>query len=123
MAIEDFGSVSKMNDHDLLIVVHTTLARLESDIRDMKENLASRVAILELQKLDKTEAQSIVKNAVKGAEDVHSDHERRLRTDRTDIENLDKKISVAIARLATWGAALVVGIGIAEFIVAHVLHV
>ena len=50
---------AKTLDHDLLIAVNTKLERVIADIRELKDNVAQRVSVLEQDKLDKTEASRI----------------------------------------------------------------
>lgn len=52
------------NDHDLLIELRTEMKNLRGDVRELKDNVATRVSNLETEKADKTEV---------------SDHESRLR--------------------------------------------
>lgn len=63
------------NDHDLLVVIHTTLKRALEDIRDLKDNFAARMLTLENNMVDKA---SIVAQ-VKKDEAIQLDHETRIR--------------------------------------------
>jgi hypothetical protein len=56
------------NDHDLLIVLHTEVKNLRSDVKELKDNIVSRVDSLEKNKLEKEDA-----------DDIYRDHEDRIR--------------------------------------------
>lgn len=49
------------NDHDLLVVIKTQLERAISDIKELKDNFANRVHILEEEKASKEEVQTLKK--------------------------------------------------------------
>ncbi len=107
---------NQLTDHDLLIVVHTKMDRVQSDIREIKDNLAGRVSVLEFQKLDKADADKIVKQVLDSSDKIHNDLGGRLTVVERDMENMDKKIDVFIARIATWGAAALLALGVVEFV-------
>lgn len=52
------------NDHDLLIELRTEMKNLRGDVKELKDNVATRVSNLEVEKADKVEV---------------VDHESRLR--------------------------------------------
>lgn len=100
---------SGQNDHDLLIEIKTRLEGLTNTIREEGDGIRSRVRDLEIGKLDASDSypnhfKSIVDNQIK-------DHENRLR------EN-----STAITKLMSYGSALIVLVGIFEFIIGSILH-
>lgn len=45
-----------MSDHDILLILHTKMDRLEVDVKELKDNLVSRVSVLEQTKTDKVDA-------------------------------------------------------------------
>ena len=63
------------NDHDLLVVIHTTLKRALDDIKDLKDNFAARMTVLENNMVDK----STVVDHMKKDDEIQGDHETRLR--------------------------------------------
>lgn len=64
-----------ISDHDLLIVLHTSMQHISKDVREIKDDNTRRLAILEAIKLDKEDATKMF-----GAlEKVDVDHENRLR--------------------------------------------
>ena len=69
------NNMKNMNDHDLLIVIHTTVSHLITDMRDLKDNTLGRVANLELEKHNKEDAE---KRYI-SSDGIHKDHELRLR--------------------------------------------
>jgi hypothetical protein len=77
------------NDHDLLITVDTKLEILIREVKELKDNTTKRVETLEHEKLDKAEAQRLLKEAEK----LHNDHESRIR-------RLERYGSAAIGALA-----------------------
>lgn len=64
------------NDHDLLIAINVQVARIVSDIKEMKDNTTKRVDALESEKLDRVEADRllVLSNA------KNADFESRIRT-------------------------------------------
>lgn len=91
------------NDHDLLIAMKaefsTKLDRVILDVKDLKDNTAKRVHDLEEEKLDKTEAERMAREAEK----VHEDHEDRLRDLQTFRDNLKGRYAI----LAILGSILI----------------
>lgn len=59
----------------MLIRLDQKVDALSTDIKDLKDNVASRVASLEQGKLDTLEATRLMAESMK----IHDDHERRLR--------------------------------------------
>lgn len=64
-----------VSDHDLLIVLHTTMRHMGADVKEIKDDNTRRLAVLEATKYDKEEA---VK-ASAAADKIHEDHETRIR--------------------------------------------
>ena len=52
---------SSMNDHDLLVIIHTKLERALIDIREVRENLSGRLGVVEA-----TKANAIDITAIEG---------------------------------------------------------
>lgn len=71
-------------DHDLLIAMKaefsTKLDRVIADVKELKENVADRVSALEIEKMNKEEAERYKEAADK----IHADHEERLRVVESD---------------------------------------
>jgi len=63
------------NDHDVLIELRTEMRGVRADIKDIKEDTAHRVSLLEDNKIDKREVEKMLVEGNK----VHDDHERRIR--------------------------------------------
>lgn len=63
------------NDHDVLIELRTEMRGVRSDIKDLKEDSAHRISLLEDNKIDKREVETMVAASTK----IHEDHERRIR--------------------------------------------
>lgn len=83
-----------VSDHDLLIEVRSWMKIMLGDIKEIKSSLAH--------KLDKDEAARLNQEAT----NIHDDHENRLR--------LVEKISI---ETRTWGFAIMIAIGILEFLI------
>lgn len=64
-----------VSDHDLLIVLHTSMRHMSSDIKEIKDNNTRRLAVLEATKYDKEDAA----RAIAAADKLHEDHETRIR--------------------------------------------
>jgi hypothetical protein len=62
-------------DHDLLISMNVKLDRVITDVRDLNDSTARRVSSLEQEKLDKVEADRLLKEEEK----VHANHGKRIR--------------------------------------------
>lgn len=67
--------VDHHQDHDLLIQINTKLERVITDVKELKDNVAARVAALEQEKINKEE----VKNLNDAAQVVHKDLGDRVR--------------------------------------------
>lgn len=98
-------------DHDLLIELKTSLNFIRGDIKELKDNLASRVTALEVDKIGRFEASKMQEESLT----VHTDHEKRIRDIEKDADTLDKRQSNFQTKVVTWGAAAIVVIGIVEF--------
>ncbi len=80
---------SSQPDHDLLIELRTELRGLRIDFRDIKDGLANRLAIVEVEKMGKSEILELKKEEDKR----YDDHENRLRM-------LERWVWTAIGALA-----------------------
>jgi hypothetical protein len=102
------ASVATGNDHDLIIEIKTVQQTMLGELREIKDGTAQRIKTLEDAKLDiKDSYQFIYK---KNVDAVCQDHENRIRSNETNI-----------TRILTWGSALLILLGIAEFFVAKFL--
>ena len=96
-----------VSDHDLLIVLHTTIRHMARDIASIKDESMQRLAVMEATKYDKEDAVKAIHDAekiheqmqsaiaskfskeeatamIKANEKIHEDHETRMRkTERT----------------------------------------
>ena len=102
-------NVKTEGDHDLIIKLDTKMDALSVDIKDLKEGTAERIANLELQKLNIQDSYPVLYKA--GVEKMFDDHENRIRIN-----------TGRITQIMTWGAALMVMLGIAEFIISRLWH-
>jgi hypothetical protein len=90
------------NDHDLIMEVKTIQNVMLGEVREIKDGTAQRIKTLEDAKLDiKDSYQFIYK---KNVDAICQDHETRIRSNETNI-----------TRILTWGSALLVLLGVAEF--------
>lgn len=48
------------DDHDVIVAMYVKMGRVESDIKELKDTTAARVAALEHEKLDKIEADRVI---------------------------------------------------------------
>jgi hypothetical protein len=67
--------MAKKEDRDLLIELKTQMDMVRSDIRELRDGFAQRVATLEAQKLGREEAQRLHTDTIT----TTTDHETRLR--------------------------------------------
>lgn len=98
-------------DHDLLIQIGTKLDRALLDIKELKDNLASRVGELETEKMDKAEAERLFSDV----QTVHEDHEKRIRT-------IEVKHTEYNTKLRTWGTVIGVAATVAGFLLNFVVN-
>lgn len=110
-----------MNDHDLLVVLHTKLERVLVDLKEVKDNTVGRISVLEATKLDKTEAESMTKKAIAAADEIHEDHETRIRSLEKSQSGLSEQLSVLSTRIATYGSAALIILGIIQFLASKFL--
>jgi len=95
--METEEQIKSMNDHDLLIVIHTTVKHLIENMKELKDNTVDRVTSLELEKMSRDEAE----RRHKESDGIHRDHELRLR------------------RLETWGAMAAGGLFVIELLLKY----
>lgn len=74
-----------VSDHDLLIVLHTTMKHMARDIATIKDDNTQRLAVLEATKYDKEDAAK----AIHDAEKIHEGLSQRIDS-RASKEDLDK---------------------------------
>lgn len=84
------------SDHDLLIELRTEVKNISKDIKEIKDNTASRLSALEQDKVTQKE---------------FTDHEARLR----EVE--EKKIPAINNRLSYWTG----GLAVAQAVIAYVI--
>lgn len=105
-----------VSDHDLLIVLHTTMKHMSRDITAIKDDNTQRLAVVEATKYDKEDAQKALADAAAEHKDlsdrintkqskddaqttqaankeVHKDHEERMR-------KMERNMYIAIGGLA-----------------------
>lgn len=100
------SNASNSGDHDILVVLKSKMEDLKVDIKDLKDNTAKRVDLLETNKLNIQDSYSVLyKHSV---EKTQSDHENRIRDNEKNI-----------TRILTWGCAGVLLLGVIEMVVNH----
>ncbi len=77
---DDENSKMKQDDHDLLIELHTVLKQVRVDIKDLKDNFATRLDVVERRKVW---IEDYMTNKTEIATSI-SDHDKR-------IDRLEKK--------------------------------
>lgn len=107
--VEQIITTWSREDRDLLVELKTEMKAVRVDVKEIKEGLVSRVAALEVSKLDKIEAQRIVADALIGAKGIHDDHEKRLR----EVEQSNDKFQ---SKVKAYGAAAIIILGLLEFL-------
>lgn len=93
-------------DRDLLIELKTRMEGLESQIKDLNNNIVNRVTALENGKLDRGEATRMLTDAI----EIHNGYEVRIRS-------VEKSISETMVSFRVWGTVAVVGLGILQFLI------
>lgn len=63
------------DNRDLLIELKTQVAALRTDVRELRDNTSTRLATVEMGKLDRTEANRLLADQLT----TNNDHETRLR--------------------------------------------
>lgn len=76
-----------VSDHDLLIVLHTTMKHMARDVASIKDEAMQRMAVVEATKYDKEDAAK----ALHDAEKVHTDLANRINA-KASKEDVDKAI-------------------------------
>lgn len=95
-------SLLRREERDLLVELRTEMAAVRNDIREIKDNTAARLANVEQQKLDRTEAnrlQAEVLERAGNAEERSDDHETRIR-------NLERYLFLGLGGLSLLTFAL-----------------
>jgi hypothetical protein len=82
-----------VSDHDLLIVLHTTMKHMSRDITSIKDDSAKRLAVVESIKYDKEDAFKALNDASK----VHDELGRKveacqLKTEAAKIQETNDKL-------------------------------
>lgn len=98
-------NASNSDDHDLLVELKTKMEDLKSDIKELKDNVAERVKTLEEEKLNTRDSYLVLHR--KGVEDHFTDHEIRIRLNEEKL-----------TKIMTYGSALIVVVGIVEFLIS-----
>lgn len=96
-----------MNDHDLIIKIHTIVERLVVDFKDIKDNTVTRIENLELHKANKIDL----------ALEIEKIEKKVAKTDQ-DFEDRMKKQEISTTKIITWGSAGLLVLGVVEFLVA-----
>ena len=97
-------------DHDLIIKIHTIVERLVVDVKEMKDNTMSRIETLEDGKVNKIDLSIELTEMKKKTYECNKDFEERMR-----------KQEIISAKTITWGAAMLVLVGIIEFLISKFL--
>jgi|ERR1035441_1061599 hypothetical protein len=99
------------SDHDLITGlvenVRVNFEQIKSAISDIKEGTTSRIDKLEVGKLNTSE--SYVNLYKQENDKLHSDKELRLRL-----------LEQGLTRIATWGSAGIIALGVVEFIISRI---
>lgn len=84
-----------VSDHDLLIVLHTTMKHVARDVASIKDETIQRIAVVEATKYDKDDATK----ALADAQRVHDDLGRRIdaKQSREDAEKDLKAIGLTLS--------------------------
>jgi|ERR1035437_1507646 hypothetical protein len=100
------------SDHDVLLdfrsETRVRLDNLDKGIKEIKDGTATRIDKLEEEKLNIRDSYPILYKAENDR--INADHEARLRTIETNV-----------TRIVTWGAAGILVLSIAEFLVSKFL--
>lgn len=110
---------TSMNDHDLLVVLHTQMQRVLLDLKEVKDNTVGRIAVLESSVVYKKDAEIEAARLVALAK---SDAEKLFNTKNDTVDDFETRIRVlekGQTQIMTWGSALVVAIGILQFAISH----
>lgn len=106
--------VQSQSDHDAIVTLvaetralgrqisdmkNVELKDIKADIKEVKENVADRVRDLEQEKMDKAEAVKLQADA----KIIHDDHENRIRSNETFINNFKGKYAI----LAVFGSLFI----------------
>lgn len=96
------------NDHDILIELRTQVRDIRTDLREVKDGLSTKVALLEEKKVDKSEFSTFSHEY----NSDHKDHESRLRTLETVVLQADARYKEQGERnksqIRNWGIVLTV---------------
>lgn len=93
-----------MSDHDLIIKIHTIVERLVTDVQELNDNTVSRISDLEVNKIDKI------------------DYLEDLKKHDICVKELSDRITkneITIARIMTWGSALLLILGVIEVVLSN----
>ena len=93
-----------MSDHDLIIKIHTIVERLVTDVQELNDNTVSRISDLEVNKIDKI------------------DYLEDLKKYDICVKELSDRITkneITIARIMTWGSALLLILGVIEVVLSN----
>lgn len=110
-----------VSDHDLLIVLHTTMKHMARDIASIKDESMQRIAVVEATKYDKEDATK----ALSDAQRAHDELARRIDAtqSKADAETQGKTISDHEERMRRIERNMYIGLGILaviQFIAAFI---
>ena len=108
-----------LNDHDLLVVLHTQMQRVLLDLKEVKDQTIGRISVLEssvvYKKDAELEATRILTLAKSDAESIFGTKSDTSEDFETRLRSLEK----TQAQTLTWGTVSILAIGVAEFLVIH----
>jgi hypothetical protein len=108
-------STGKNNeDHDLLVTLNTKMEDLKEDIQELKDGTSGRIKTLEETKLNIADSYPMLYK--QGNEDLHKDHEERIRKIEEKTEDLP------IIKRLNYGAVTIILVAVLSAIVYLVVN-
>jgi hypothetical protein len=107
-----------VSDHDLLIVLHTTMKHMARDVASIKDESMQRIAVVEATKYDKDDATK----ALADAQRAHDEFDRRLNTKQSKEDatkeqgRMDKINDDHEARMRRIERNMYIGMGLLAFL-------
>lgn len=107
-----------VSDHDLLIVVHTTMRHMARDIASIKDDNTQRLAVLEATKYDKEEAIAALAQGQKEHDEIcASIATRQSKEDAAEVKKAFEKVNDDHeARMRRIERNMYIGMGILAFL-------